>query len=466
MPELPEVETVKNSLKKHLLNRTITSVEIIYPQMILTPLNEFINAFNNTKIIDISRKGKFLIFFLDNEKVLISHLRMEGKYYYFNENDTNSKHARIIFHLNNNEKVIYDDSRKFGIMEIHNKNDYLNAPCLSKLGLEPFDADKNYLYQRIHSLKTEIKSTLIDQTILSGIGNIYADEILFSSKINPFRKANTITLDECETIINQARRILTIAINEGGSTVSSYHPENGVDGKFQLLLNAYGRNNQPCKQCSTKMLKSTIKGRGTVYCPKCQKVAISVGIYGKIASGKSTILKYFASKNFKTFSSDDYIKQLYSKIETKQFLINIFSSQVLNDNGTINKTFIKNKIQENNLYKTKLEDYFHPLVKQAIKEFINTNKEEKLIFIEVPLMFESKTNILLDYIIGVDADISMQLQNLSIRGSKTPNLDLQINNTNQFDKYASKCDYIIKNNGSKEELFNKCDKIINSILSN
>ena len=214
MPELPEVETVKNSLKNHLLDRTILNIEILYPRMILTPISEFKEKLTNAKIINISRKGKFLLFFFDNDYVLISHLRMEGKYYYYNKQEEISKHARIIFYLDNNQKCVYDDSRKFGIMELYHINDYLTKSSLSKLGLEPFEANENYLYNKIHHSKKEIKVCLLDQTVLAGIGNIYADEILFDCKINPYKKANLITLNECKNIIESSRKILLKAINK------------------------------------------------------------------------------------------------------------------------------------------------------------------------------------------------------------------------------------------------------------
>ncbi len=459
MPELPEVETVKNSLKKHLLNRTIKSIDILYPKMILTPLNEFY-ILEGATIIDIKRKGKFLIFLFNNHKALISHLRMEGKYYYYLENEPNSLHARIVFHLDQNEKVIYDDTRKFGIMELHNENDYLEAECLKKLGPEPFNLDANYLYNKLHNLKTEIKSAILDQTIITGIGNIYADETLFACKINPFRKANTITLQECQNIINESSRILLKAIEEGGSTVSSYHPENGVDGKFQVLLNAYGRYHLPCKNCSHLMQKDYIGGRGTVYCPHCQHVALTIGIYGKVASGKSTLLNYYKELGYKTFSSDQYINELYKSLETKKNMINLFTEAVIQDNGSISKEYIKQIISNDENKKKELENYFFPLVKKAIKEFKEKNKEEKAIFVEVPLMFESRTNLLMDFIIGIDASLTSQLNHLQIRNSKTPSLDIKLNSSNKFDKYISKCDYIIHNNSSLEDLKKNADEAL------
>lgn len=467
MPELPEVETVKNTLKKHLLNRTIKNVEVIYQRMILTPLEEFIKIINNVTIVDIKRKGKYLIFILSNDYALISHLRMEGKYLYYHETDENPIHTRVVFHLDNDEKVIYDDSRCFGIMEIHPLDRYMYADCLNKLGPEPFDCDEFYLHDKIKQKKKEIKSTILDQTILSGLGNIYADETLFACKINPFSPSNTISIEDCRNIIINSRRILLKAIENGGSTVSSYHPENGVDGKFQNELLAYGKRGQKCPNCGRKMLKDFCNGRGTVYCPHCQHVAIRVGIYGKIASGKTTVSNYYKSIGYKVFSCDEYIDNLYrNSLEFKSHLVALFDEEILNDDGTISKGYIKNVIVNDLEQRKKLESYIHPLVKKGIEKFIGENKLEKIVFIEVPLLFETRCDKYMDYIIGVDASLDTQIQHLSARGSKNPLLDLKLNCSNKFDKYVHKCDYVIHNNDTLDYLKNECDAVIMKILNN
>ena len=464
MPELPEVETVKESLKRHLLNKKILSVDVLYERMILTPLEDFKSSLVNATISDIRRKGKYLIFIFDNEKVLISHLRMEGKYMYFNEDDPITKHARVVFHLANNEKVVYDDSRCFGTMELHLLNDLNHIPSISKLGKEPMDMTKDELYAKLRNKTSYIKTALLDQTLVAGLGNIYVDETLFESKINPYKIAKDVTLDECEAILINASKILLNAIKEGGSTISSYHPENGVDGRFQILLKAYGKQNTPCVYCHTILRKDECNGRGTVYCPNCQNVAKRVGIYGKIASGKSTINKYVKSKKYPVFSSDEFVNELYTKsLSFKKQLINLFGENRLNDNGTISKSQIKQIITNDVNKKKDLENIIHPLVKRGIEKFIQTNRSNKILFLEIPLLFESNCQKYCDYVIGVNASEEIQIRNLKARGSKNPYLDLQLNSTSKVDKYLSKCDFIIDNNYSLEELYQSVDKIINII---
>ena len=273
MPELPEVETVRKSLLNHILNRKIISIDILYPNMIKTDINSFKPSLENAKVIDIQRIGKFLIFIFDNNKVLISHLRMEGKYYYYNENEKNSSHARIIFHLDNNEKMIYDDTRKFGKMYLIEKDKINDIPPLNELGKEPWDKELtiNYLKDKYKNKKLPIKTILLDQSIIVGIGNIYADEILFLSKINPHKKCNELSNQELDNIIVNTKLILEEAIKKGGTTIKTYTSVDGVHGLFQKELLVHGKDNGICPICNTKIIKDKINGRGTYYCPNCQK---------------------------------------------------------------------------------------------------------------------------------------------------------------------------------------------------
>jgi dephospho-CoA kinase len=211
------------------------------------------------------------------------------------------------------------------------------------------------------------------------------------------------------------------------------------------------------------MRKDKLKGRGTTYCPKCQKVCISLGVTGKIASGKSSVIKYFQTQGYPCFSCDDEVTRLYQKIEVKKELINIFGEQVLNDNLTISKTYIK-EIISNDLDKKKaLEKYIHPLVKELINKFILSHKEDKIALIEVPLMFETHFNVLFDYIVGITCSYTNQIHHLLERGTKSLNNDLVIAQSNKFDQNISKCDFLINNDGSIQELHFSLDNLISKL---
>ena len=273
MPELPEVETVKESLKLRLTGKRIKKVKVIYDNIIAYPkVNEFVKEIANQKINDLKRRGKFILFELD-DYYLLSHLRMEGKYFFKNKEDEILKHEHIIFDLDNDEELRYMDTRKFGRMYLIKKEDIDNIGPLRELGLEPWDENltSDYLLDIYKKKRLPIKSVLLDQSIIVGIGNIYANEILFLCKINPLKKCNEITKKEAFNIIKYTRKVLEEAIKKGGTTIRTYSSVDGVHGLFQEELLVHGKDNGICPKCNSKIEKIRVGGRGTYYCPNCQK---------------------------------------------------------------------------------------------------------------------------------------------------------------------------------------------------
>jgi len=268
MPELPEVETVKETLKKQVLNKTIKDVIVNYDKMIENKTKEeFINLLKNQTIIDIKRRGKWLLFEL-NDYYLLSHLRMEGKYYIKNKDDEVTRHQHVIFRFDDFE-LRYNDTRKFGRMYLFTKEEVYNRKPLNELGKEPWDLDVNYLKEKLKTKKLPIKTVLLDQSIIAGIGNIYDDEILFLSKLNPYKKANELKDKDLENIITYTKITLEKAIKLGGSTIKSYTYSEGVHGRFQNELLVHTKLN--CPECGSVLAKEKIGGRTTYYCPNCQK---------------------------------------------------------------------------------------------------------------------------------------------------------------------------------------------------
>ena len=272
MPELPEVETVRKALLKKLKNKKIISVKIIYSNIFLNKdINFVTERIKNQTINDIKRLGKWLIYELD-DYYLLSHLRMEGKYLYRDINSPIEKHEHIIFNINNEFELRYKDVRKFGRMYLVEKEHLYNSP-LKDLGLEPWDKNltPSYLKEKYKNKKLPIKTVLLDQSIITGIGNIYADEILFLSKINPLEKASNLNDEQLSKIITNTKNVLEKAIKEGGTTIRSYTSEEGVTGLFQNELYVHQRENEECRICKTIIKKIKVGGRGTYYCEKCQQ---------------------------------------------------------------------------------------------------------------------------------------------------------------------------------------------------
>ena len=271
MPELPEVETVRRSLLPRLVGKRIEGVSIFYNGIIEYPSpSKFKEEIKGQVIRDIMRRGKWLMFVLD-DYYLFSHLRMEGKFFFRDRNVDRSKHEHVIFDLGD-VSFRYDDTRKFGKMLLIEKGDIYKRGPLTLLGLEPFDEgmDVNYLVEKFRGKRVPIKTVLLDQSIIAGIGNIYANEILFMSGINPLKSAGTLSLKEIGDIICNSRIILSKAIEEGGSTIRSYSSVDGVHGLFQNELSVHNRDGEKCPKCGCVIEKIVVGGRGTYYCPKCQ----------------------------------------------------------------------------------------------------------------------------------------------------------------------------------------------------
>ena len=272
MPELPEVETVRRTLKKTVLNEVFKEVYVYYPNIIETPdITSFKEKLKGQQILDMDRRGKWLIFVL-NDYYLLTHLRMEGKFFIRKHSDELGKHEHVAFLFESGLELRYNDTRKFGRMYLLDKKEAFKEKPLCELGCEPWDKDltPDYLLEKYHNKKLPIKTVILDQSIITGIGNIYADEILFLSKINPQRCANEIKEKECEQIISNTRDVLAKAIELGGTTIRSYESSEGVHGRFQNNLLVHNHEGDLCPKCHTKILKIRVGGRGTYYCPKCQ----------------------------------------------------------------------------------------------------------------------------------------------------------------------------------------------------
>lgn len=457
MPELPEVETIKNILNNTVLNKEILSVKILRKSIVKSDPKLFVDNLSNEVILSVSRIGKFLIFHLTNDKVFTSHLRMEGKYYLLNENDKNTTHARVIFHFKNGEKLIYDDSRCFGEMTLSNEAEYRNLKQIKKLGKEPFDITSDELYKLSKKSSLPIKSFLLDQSNLSGLGNIYVDETLFLSKIHPLTPAKQLDKKQIETIIQQSISVLTLAIKCGGSTIKSYHPGKGIDGNFQVNIKAYGKKDEPCPVCGHKFRFIKVNGRGTTFCPICQKrKPLIVGLTGKIGSGKSTILETFEKAGYFIIDSDKIVSDLYKKESFIKAFNNKFSTKF---NKEIDKSCLRELINANLIKIKDLNFFVHPKVKEEILSLFKSSKQS--IIVEVPLLFESKMDYLFDVIIASDIDKDIQLERLKKRNPDKYLDLLKIYNNDSFEKYKKSVTFVVTNNKKKTDLENQIKKIIN-----
>ena len=273
MPEKPEVMTVCKALRTKILNKKITGCNVYWNNIIAKPeVNLFKKNIIGQRINNIFSRGKFIVVELDNNYLLI-HLRMEGKFTFRKVLSELEKHEHVEIILDDKISWRYRDVRKFGKMYLIEKDKLYEEPPLNKLGYDFYDKEltADYLYKSICSKKLPIKSVLLDQSIISGIGNIYDDEILFLSKISPLRRACDVSFEECNLIVDNTRSVLEKAVELGGTTIKSFTSEEGVHGLFQNKLLVHGKVGEKCPVCGEKIIKIKVGGRGTYYCLKCQK---------------------------------------------------------------------------------------------------------------------------------------------------------------------------------------------------
>lgn len=269
MPELPEVETVRRILETQITGQKIKHIDIYYNPIVHDDITHFKTSLIGQSLISLERYGKHLVFIL-NDYALIIHLRMEGKFY-IKKDEEKEKHEHVIFTFENGTTLRYHDVRKFGTMHLRHKDDYLKTYPLNQVGPEPKDADWKEIYRILHHKKIDVKTALLDQHIISGLGNIYVDETLFLSSIKPTRKTDKLTKNDVKSLLKSAESVLERAVNLGGTTIRSYTATLGVHGRFQNELNVHTKVGEPCPRCGTIIIKTKVGGRGTYVCPSCQK---------------------------------------------------------------------------------------------------------------------------------------------------------------------------------------------------
>ena len=274
MPEMPEVETVRRTLLPLIKGKTIKEVTVWYPKIITGDAKEFKKQLAGKRIETIDRYAKYLLIRLSGHLTVVSHLRMEGKYRLVKVNTKKDKHDHVQIVFNDNSALRYNDVRKFGRMQLITTGTEKENTGIGKLGAEPNSKTftVSYLQDGLARKKKNIKNTLLDQSVVAGLGNIYVDEVLWETKIHPLSMANSIPAIKVAELHDNINSLIELAIAERGTTVHTYLDANGKTGGFQKMLQVYGHKGEPCERCGTPLEKIKVNGRGTTFCPKCQVI--------------------------------------------------------------------------------------------------------------------------------------------------------------------------------------------------
>ncbi len=289
MPELPEVEVVKRSLINKTQNLIVKTIKIKDGRLRYKVDRKKIKKIIGLKLKKITRRSKYLLFFFNKDIIMLVHLGMTGKFFFINNRktkyktsfyydineDKDKKHDRLIFNLSNNQKLIYNDVRKFGFIKFFRSDDLKKISHIKDLGPEPLSSKFNNIYFKNYISKRNraIKDMLMDQKFVSGIGNIYANEILFCSGVKPIKKVDNLSNDEINKIIKFTKKIISKAIILGGSSIKDFSSSSGKKGSFQQYFSVYGKKGQNCpnKNCNSYIDKILIANRASFYCGQCQK---------------------------------------------------------------------------------------------------------------------------------------------------------------------------------------------------
>ncbi len=269
MPELPEVETIKRQLHEGLKGRTLQDVSILQTGR-ETPLGEhFIKLVKGLTLEGVKRRAKVLIFQFDNGSAILGHLKMTGKFLFVNDEYVPNKHDRILFVFTDGTRMMWSDIRKFGYVKFVDPEGLFKE--MSKFGPEPLETPLVELSERLILPKTrKVKVALLDQSMITGVGNIYADEACFRAGIRPTRRLGTLSKEERLRLVGEVVSVLNESIAQKGTSANDYVDTKGEKGGFLSLLKVYGREGLPCLVCKTPIKKFFLAQRGTHYCVECQ----------------------------------------------------------------------------------------------------------------------------------------------------------------------------------------------------
>jgi formamidopyrimidine-DNA glycosylase len=270
MPELPEVETVVRALREPLIGHTFTGVTSSWPRQIVTPqLEEMAARLRQARVEAVTRRGKYLLFRLDNGETLIIHLKMSGHLSVVPSGSPPDSHDRTVFTLAGGHELRFRDTRKFGRIYLVKDPDQV----LSRLGPEPLSDTftPEWLRKRLAARRRILKPLLLDQTFIAGIGNIYADEALHRAGLRPNRRSDSLSDDEVASLHRGIRSVLALAIEREGASMRTYRQPDGSQGSMQEEFQVYGRAGEPCFRCGAPVERFVLAGRSTYFCPGCQE---------------------------------------------------------------------------------------------------------------------------------------------------------------------------------------------------
>ena len=462
MPELPEVETIRRSLVKHITGRKIADVNVLLHKTIKFPdVAEFCSRVRGQKILRLDRRGKYLMLRLASGDTLLLHLRMTGRLYRREPCAPLSRHVRILFELDDGAYLLFEDVRTFGEIRLLRPQEQKDFPALLRMGPEPLTREfhARYLRDALKSSRQFIKSVLLDQEKVAGLGNIYVDEALFLAGIHPLRRANTLNLDEVFRLHQAINKVIAEGIEDGGTTFCDYIDGEGKEGFHQQKLCVYHREGELCLVCGKEIEKIRVGGRGTRFCPHCQPLREGksklIGLTGGIASGKSTVSRQLMELGAHVIDTDKIAHALAKPHKPLwEIYRKHFGEGILDENHCLCREKIAKRVFSDPEERRWIDGTTHPLIAASVRKKIATleRKGVKIIFLDVPLLFEAGWNRMVDLIWLVHVSKDTQLARLMKRNGYTQEeamarIDAQLS----LEEKKERADCIIENDGTWKE---------------
>ncbi|MGP1407469.1 DNA-formamidopyrimidine glycosylase [Selenomonas sp.] len=463
MPELPEVETIRRSLEKYAVGRKIADVEVLLPRTIkhlLVP--EFCSRVRGQEILRLDRRGKYLMLLLASGDTLLLHLRMTGRFYWRRFRTPYGKHVRAIFQLDDGGWLFFEDVRTFGEIHLLSAKERERFPALLRMGPEPLTEGFRTLYLRtaLQKCGQRIKGFLLDQEKVAGLGNIYVDEALFFAGIHPLREARSLNRDEIFRLHRAVNQVIAEGIADGGTTFRDYVNGEGREGFHQQKLRVYHREGEPCLVCGTAIEKIRVVGRGTRFCPHCQPLhdgkAMLVGLTGGIASGKSTVSRRLLKLGAKVIDTDKIAHALAKPHQPLwKIYLEHFGKTILDENDCLCREKIAACVFSDPEERRWIDGAAHPLIAEAVKKKIAAfeKKGERILFLDVPLLFEAEWNRMVDRIWLVYVSEDVQIARLMKRNGYTKEAaKARIRSQFPLREKRRRADCIIENDGTLKEM--------------
>ena len=278
MPELPEVETIAAGLRRKISGRVIEEVRLFLPKLLRADPPSVLGELRGARILRVGRRGKLLVISCDEERLLLFHLKMIGQFLWADSGAPVDRHTRLLVRFRDLPRELrFRDVRKFGFLRYHRGPDTSSCAEIAALGPEPLEIGRIAFLRRLEVRRGRLKSLLLDQRFVAGIGNIYADEILYASRLHPLTRAADLKPEEAVGLWSAMRSVLRRAVRAGGSSIRDYADDEGSEGSFQFRHRAYGRAGRPCRRCGNAIRRVVVGGRATFFCPLCQRRRNSSG---------------------------------------------------------------------------------------------------------------------------------------------------------------------------------------------